>query len=88
MKFFGREFSLSKYDGLDGKTKVAFTEIDETKAVFHFMIIADSEGIMFNGISPKIVTSRDLQEFAHLVSKVWEEHEKLAPKIVTNLAGH
>lgn len=84
--YFGVHFFESKFDSLDGKTKVAFVE--QSGAEKPFTVEVDSSGLRFKGDSPNICTERDLQEYARLVSDAWAQHRKLAPKIHTSLSGH
>lgn len=81
-KFMGRLFVRNKYDGLDGKTKVSYSEQNST-----FQVVCDQTGIIFKGEMP-IFSQADLQDFAEFVSVCWTEHKKLAPKLMTSLSGH
>jgi hypothetical protein len=79
--FFGKEFHLSKFDSFDGKTKIAWTMAGDGD----FSVIVDSEGLEIKGKSPKLITQRDLQDFAELIGTSWQNHLKLAPKLSSNL---
>lgn len=84
IKFGPLEFVRIKYDGLDGKTKVAFQELAS-----EFMVICDQEGIRFKGeMKEPIGTMSELQGLAELTSTAWKEHQALCPKLATTFSGH
>lgn len=86
-KYFGVDFTLSKYDGLDGKTKVALQE--NSGAPDAFTVVVDLSGMNFKGVLKDPISSeKQLQDFALMVSSMWSEHRKLAPKILTNIKDH
>lgn len=83
-KFGPLEFVRTKFDGLDGKTKVAFQELHSD-----FSIIADQEGIRFRGdMKEPISTQGELQGLAEVTSTAWTEHLRLKPKLYTSVSGH
>ena len=43
-------------------------------------------GITFDG-KLEITSEDDLRDFARLIADVWNDHDKLAPKIITGI-GH
>lgn len=84
VKFGPLEFIRNKYDGLDGKTKVSFQELDS-----QFTVVCDQEGVRFKGeMKEPIGTMDELQGLAELTSTAWKEHQALKPKLVTSLSGH
>lgn len=83
-KYKHMEFIVTKYDGLDGKTKVAYTEKDGD-----FAVIADQSGINFKGTLKEPLSSHtELNAFAELIGDMVKEHFKLKPKLSTSLSGH
>ncbi len=85
--YFGTNFIVTKHDSLDGKTTISYTE--QSKEAAPFTVKVTKSGMRFEGkLVQEIVTERDLQDFAKLVSDVWVEHRKLAPKISTSLSEH
>ena len=85
--YYGATFIQSKFDALDGKTKVAFTEVSDS--ITPFSVEVDSSGLICRGVmEKKIVMELDLQGFAQLISDAWVEHRKMAPKIHKTLSGH
>lgn len=87
MEFAGMKFNKAKATTLDNRTVVSFTE--DSGQPFPFTIKCSSSGMTFEGnMSKEIVTHSDLQAFAKAVAEAWSEHQKLAPKIVSSLAGH
>lgn len=84
VKFGPLEFVHSKYDGLDGKTKVSWQELQGD-----FQVIADQSGIRFKGeMKEPIGTMKELQGLAELTSEAWKVHQTLAPKIEKSFSGH
>ncbi len=82
-KYFGVNFIKSKFDGLDGKTKVVFAQEDGD-----FKVVCDSSCMKFEGKADfSIQTQVQLSGLAELIGNAWEEHSKLAPKIVRTLSG-
>lgn len=87
VKYFGKEFLRTKYSALDGKTTISWQEQSQEETPFTVKVT--SEGMTFEGkLSGPIITERDLQDFAKMVSDCWQDHRKLAPKITTSLSGH
>lgn len=83
------EFVREKpFDSPDGYTTVEFSEITKN-GKNGFKIIVKPSGINFRGeLFDSISTENDLQNFAMLIVKAWEEHKRISPKIVTTLSGH
>lgn len=83
-KFGPLEFIKTKYDGLDGKTKVSFQEINS-----EFKVIADQTGIIFKGeMKVPLSTMAELTGFADLTSKAWAEYKLLKPNFFQSGSGH
>lgn len=79
------DFIRTKFTSLDNKTKVSFqANTGESDA---FQLIASGEGVEFQG-KFLIPGEQELQDFAKLLSQVWQEHRKLKPKLATSLSGH
>lgn len=79
-----KTFAYDKYDGLDGKTKISLVTINEPQT---FSSISDPQGLTLKG-EIVIKSEKELQEFARLISDMWSEHRKLAPKILRTTTGH
>ncbi len=85
--FFGSEFTVEKFSGIDGKMTYSFTEKSDAK--IPFVAYAKPSGMTFSGtLSKEISNDAELSEFARFIADVWKAHLKLAPKIQTSLAGH
>lgn len=83
-KYGHMEFIVTKYDGLDGKTKVAYAEDGSD-----FTVIADQSGINFKGsMKEPVSTSKELEAFANLIGDMVKEHSLLKPKLSTSFSGH
>ncbi len=66
---------------------VAFTE--NTARVDAFTMEVRPSGLKFKGVLDKeISTEGELQDFAKLLSDVWQEHRRIKPKLATTLSGH
>lgn len=86
-KFFERDFSFSKFSGLDGYTTVSY--IEQSGAPHPFTVEVKQTGLTVKGqMAMPISTLDELNDFARLIGEAWGEHRKLCPKIVTNAAGH
>lgn len=83
-KFLNKDFTVKKYDGLDGKVYVDFT-CTESPADPPFKVQISSMGMTFMGASPLICTERDLQDLAFMISEIWQEHRKMAPKLTRGI---
>ena len=86
-RYFGVDFNVVKFDGLDGKTIVAYQENSGESEPFEVRV--SRSGMTFKGkLSSEICTENDLQDFAKMIADIWQEHRKLAPKLNQTLAGH
>lgn len=86
-KYFGTEFVRTRFEGVDGKITVSFTE--NTERVDPFTVTISKSGMKFSGVLEKEIASEaELQDFAKFISDAWVEARKLAPKIYTSIAGH
>lgn len=83
MKCFNTEFIKEEYDDLIyGKVINYVEQVPETFKTPQFKIHCTRYGMKFTGyMHGEIVTERDLQEFAKLISLAWNQHRKLAPRI-------
>lgn len=72
----------TKFTGLDGKTKVGWSEENSD-----FEVRADSSGVFFKGTMKSPVANMTmLQDFAELVTEAWKEHSRLVPKLTTHFS--
>lgn len=77
-------FIKSKFDGLDGKTKFAFSEEGSD-----FQVICDMTGINFKGtMKEPLYSTQELNSFAQLIGDAMKEQVKLKSKLVTTSSGH
>ncbi len=87
IEFAGMKFTKTKFDGLDGKTVVGFTEMSDEATPFSVRMT--KSGMTMQGkMSKEICTQDDLEAFARFVTNAWMEREKLRQKLSTTLAGH
>lgn len=87
-EYFGRKFTKEKFDSIDGNTYIQFRE-ESSNVVDPFSIRVSKQGMNFKGyLDVPISSEKELQDFARLISDMWQEHRKLAPKIHTTLSGH
>lgn len=71
----------TKFNGIDGKTKVGWAEDGSD-----FEVRADQSGVYFQGkMKTPISGMVMLQDFAQLVTEAWKEHDRLRPKITTKV---
>lgn len=75
------KFEKTKYDSLDGSTKVRFTQGE------HFYIEASRMGVQFKG-ELLIESFEQLDAFAKTLSEAYTQHRKLTPKITASASGH
>ena len=82
-QYFGVDFNVTKFDSLDGKTIVSYQEDSEETEPFEVRV--SRSGMTFKGkLSTEICTERELQDFARMISDIWQEHRRLAPKLSSN----
>lgn len=85
--FDSKNFIRTEMTSYDGKKIIAWQE--QSQLVVPFQIKVSQSGLLFEGhLQGEISTEGDLQKFAKFLSDCWTEHRKLAPKLVTTLAGH
>lgn len=78
------KYIFTKFSGLDGKTQASWNEENSD-----FQIRVSHHGIWFEG-TMRIKLSENkpqLQDFAELVGRAWNLHERLRPKIITRFNG-
>lgn len=79
-------FERVKYSGVDGVTKVRYTQ-DTSDKLNAFYIEAGRFGVKLNG-GLALESYDDLQAFAKVLSDAWADHKKLVPKLVPTFSGH
>jgi hypothetical protein len=78
----GKKIIKTKYDGLDGKTKVSFvTDDNESK------FVADKSSLAID-LHVVIEDRTQLDELAQVIGAAWTEKEKMQPKLHKSLSGH
>lgn len=78
------DFVKTKFDSLDGKTKVSFAEKESD-----FQIVVSRSGMSISGkLAGEVTSEKELQAFAKLISDAWALHRTLKPRIVSTIAGH
>lgn len=86
-KFYGVQVSKAKFDGLDGRTTVTYTENNASDNPFK--ITCTAQGITLSGKMEKVLTSNDeLQDFARLIAEAWKDHTRLKPRIITSVTDN
>lgn len=86
-KRYWTDFIISKFDALDGEVTIAYIEVSTSDTPFAVKVTKG--GLTITGaMDQKIVTEKDLQELARLISDAWQDHRRIAPKIHTSLSGH
>lgn len=81
-QYFNVYFNVDKYSDLANRTIISYT-LESDKP---YSIKASPMGITFDG-KLEITSEEDLRDFARLIADVWNDHQKLAPKIITG-TGH
>lgn len=77
VKVMGITFTKTKFDGLDGKTKVQWASVDES-----LVFTVDQEAVQIKG-TLRLSTMGDLQQFAKFLGEsLWSEHKSLQPRIL------
>ena len=85
MKFNAKRID---YTGIDGKRRIAFVDA-ENESPASFAIEASPMGIILRGALKEPLSSQaDLESFYQVFCQAWDEHEKLAPKLVLTPSGH
>ena len=78
--FDTKNYTRTKYEGLDGKVTVGFQE--NSGLITPFEIRATRTGLNFRGtMAEEISTEHDLQEFARFLSDCWAERRRFVPKL-------
>ncbi len=81
------KFIRTSFTGLDGRVVVAFTE--DVARIDAFTIEVRPSGMKIKGVMTMEISSEgELQDFAKLLSDIWQEHRRIKPKLSTTLSGH
>lgn len=71
------DYGYDKFSGLDGRTKVTWSEAESS-----FKVVVTMGGVWFEGLMAQpLASNQALQDFARLVSDAWSVHRSLVPKI-------
>ena len=81
-QYFNVYFIVDKYSDLANRTVISYTQ----DAPNPYAMKATPMGITFEG-KLEITSEEDLRDFARLIADVWNDHQKLAPKIIVG-NGH
>lgn len=82
------KFKKEKVFPLTGTIEFHFTEESTWGKDDAFVIKADAQGIRFEGKSPVMESTEDLQVFAKAVTDAYKSHSILKPKLTLNERGH
>lgn len=79
----GMKFHRAQFDGLDGKTVVAYTE--DSGIANPFQVRVTKEGLRFKGEMQGAISSEsDVQDLARFMSDWVQDVRRLRPKITTS----